>query len=307
MADSNSHFEIRYEFIFPDQSRDTHLLRFDRETFEYLDRETDGPEWTRLEREQCPNCPLSTEDTTHCPAALTISPFMERWSKLFSFEEVQVEVSTSERTIIKKTSVQHAFGSLLGLLLSTSGCPRLSFLRPMGRFHLPFADEAETVYRATSMHLLSLYFRQEDGEELEFGFDELVEQYRELQIVNSHLAARVRSTSEKDGVLNAVVLLDALAHALPYSISEKLAGLRSFFVGLNGESASGAGEEGVPEKGSQEAQGFQGSRGSQEAQGFQGSRRSQESQGESQKASPDKSLQKSEAQIDVQMKALKGQ
>lgn len=229
MVEQRPPVEIRYDFIFPDGTRDTHRLRFDPLTFELLDRPSEGPDWTLLERQRCPNCTLSSAETRHCPAALAISPYMERWSRLFSFEAVRVEVTTDTRTVVKDTSVQRAFGSLLGLLLATSGCPRMDFLRPMARFHLPFADELETVYRAASMHLLAHHFRRERGKDASFEFDDLVQSYRELQVVNAHLAARLRTTSEKDGVLNAVVLLDALARSLPPFIGEGLAELRGLF------------------------------------------------------------------------------
>ena len=42
------------------------------------------------------------------------------------------------------------FGNTLlvnGLIMATAGCPWTDRLRPMARFHLPFATEAETVYR----------------------------------------------------------------------------------------------------------------------------------------------------------------
>ena len=39
--------------------------------------------------------------------------------------------------------------------MATAGCPWTDRLRPMARFHLPFANEAETVYRSVSMYLLS--------------------------------------------------------------------------------------------------------------------------------------------------------
>lgn len=230
MVEQRPPVDIRYDFIFPDGTRDTHRLRFDSRTLELLDGATDGPDWTLLERQRCPNCPMSAEESRHCPAALAIAPYMERWSRLFSFEDVRVEVTTDSRTVVKDTSVQRAFGSLLGLLLATSGCPRTGFLRPMARFHLPFADEVETAYRATSMHLLAHYFRRERGEAVDFDFDDLVERYRELQVVNSHLAARLRATSEKDGVLNAVVLLDVLARTLPHFIDDRLKELRGWFL-----------------------------------------------------------------------------
>ena len=45
--------------------------------------------------------------------------------------------------------------SVLGLIMATAGCPWTDRFRPMARFHLPFASEAETVYRSVCMFLLA--------------------------------------------------------------------------------------------------------------------------------------------------------
>ena len=37
--------------------------------------------------------------------------------------------------------------------MALSGCPVLEQLKPMARFHLPFASVEETIYRAASMYL----------------------------------------------------------------------------------------------------------------------------------------------------------
>ncbi len=54
-----------------------------------------------------------------------------------------------------ETTAQQAMSSVLGLIMATAGCPWTDRLRPMARFHLPFASEAETVYRSVCMFLLA--------------------------------------------------------------------------------------------------------------------------------------------------------
>ncbi len=54
-----------------------------------------------------------------------------------------------------ETTAQQAMSSVLGLIMATAGCPWTDRLRPMARFHLPFASDAETLYRSISMFLLS--------------------------------------------------------------------------------------------------------------------------------------------------------
>jgi hypothetical protein len=45
--------------------------------------------------------------------------------------------------------------------VATSGCRYTAYFKPMARFHLPFANEEETAYRAISMYLLSQRFLNE--------------------------------------------------------------------------------------------------------------------------------------------------
>ena len=75
---------------------------------------------------------------------------LEPLKTLVSFDTVGVTVTQAERTVYAETSAQQAMSSVLGLIMATSGCPWTDHLRPMARFHLPFASEAETVYRSVS-------------------------------------------------------------------------------------------------------------------------------------------------------------
>ena len=86
---------------------------------------------------------------------------LEPLKALVSFDTVGVTVLQSERTVYVETTAQQAMSSVLGLIMATAGCPWTDRLRPMARFHLPFANEAETLYRSVSMFLLS---REIDGD-----------------------------------------------------------------------------------------------------------------------------------------------
>ena len=59
--------------------------------------------------------------------------------------------------------VQMGVSSLLGVIMTTSGCPIMAQLKPMVRFHLPFASLEETIFRMVSMHLVAQYLRHQDG------------------------------------------------------------------------------------------------------------------------------------------------
>jgi len=120
----------------------------------------DLPPWTRLECEQCANCPLSTADTEYCPMAVRLVPLIELFGKVRSYDEVTARVDSDERTVTKRTSVQRVLRSLMGLLSASSDCPHVDFLKPMAHFHLPFSTTEETVYRVVSTYLLAQYFLQ---------------------------------------------------------------------------------------------------------------------------------------------------
>ena len=81
---------------------------------------------------------------------------LEPLKALVSFDTVGVTVVQAERTVHAETTAQQAMSSVLGLIMATAGCPWTDRLRPMARFHLPFASEVETLYRSVSMFLLSL-------------------------------------------------------------------------------------------------------------------------------------------------------
>ncbi len=83
--------------------------------------------------------------------------------KYLSHGSVLATVEAPGCTIQKRTTLQDAVGSLMGVLSATSGCPRFSFLEPMAGFHLPFANEQETIYRAVSTYLLAQFLVGQHG------------------------------------------------------------------------------------------------------------------------------------------------
>lgn len=92
-----------------------------------------------------------------------------------------MQPATTERTVSAETSAQQGLGSLLGLIMATSGCPHTVFFKPMARFHLPFSNESETIYRAVSMYLLSQYFTTREGAPIDAGLDGLRDIYDKIQ------------------------------------------------------------------------------------------------------------------------------
>ena len=187
------------------------------------------PDWSRLDVHQCRVCPLNVQSSTHCPAALAFVDILEEFGPLLSFTEVEVTVVTSERTVTSKTSVQRALSSLVGLSMATSGCPILARFKPMARFHLPLATREETMFRSVGAYLLGQYFLKQRGQTPDLELRGLRETYDLIHNVNVGLADRLREIPAGDAHLNALVILDLFAHALPSSIDEGLAELEHMF------------------------------------------------------------------------------
>jgi hypothetical protein len=99
----------------------------------------------------------------------------------------------------------------------------------MARFHLPLADTAETIYRATSMYLLAQYFKKKNGKEGELDFSGLEIIYQNMQILNASIAQRLRDSTQTDSSVNALVLLDVFAQSLPFALKESLEELELLF------------------------------------------------------------------------------
>ncbi len=211
--------KITYRFFTAEAGKIVVDLQFDDSTFTLLiPPSTPRPEWTRLAYERCINCPLPDEET-HCPAALALATFLPEFKEKPSYEKAVVEVDTPNRVIVSKTTFQSGMASLVGLVCASSGCPRTRFLRPMARFHLPFSDDRETVFRSLSSHLLGLFITSRlANRKPDLSLDQLKADYQELSIVNSALAERMRSAVSRDAALNAVIILDSFAVITPENI-----------------------------------------------------------------------------------------
>ncbi|SCA55705.1 conserved hypothetical protein [Candidatus Terasakiella magnetica] len=222
---------ITYKF-FAAKEEVVHIdLNFDDHTFQIQpDPAVEKPSWAKLEHQKCSNCPLGA-DVEWCPTAVSIAQFLPHFTEKFSYEKTVIEVETPLRSIITKSTFQTGIASLLGLVCATSGCPHTKFLRPLARFHLPFANEQETVFRALAANLLAQYVENSNnGGQKALNFDELNKNYAQLSIVNGFLAERLRDGVERDAALNAVIILDGLALITPENTDGSFEDLEDVFV-----------------------------------------------------------------------------
>jgi len=212
-----------YRFLFNNGKTLSFEINLDSETLEYVAEEDFAPtQISKLDYHQCPNCPLDEKEHLYCPVARNLEHILRKFKDIVSYEKVTVLVETFDRTYSTQTSVQHGLSSLMGILMVSSGCPLLGKLKPMVRFHLPFANLEETIFRSASTYLLGQFIRYKKGEQPDWDMEGLVRIYHEIEDVNASLANRVRSLVGRDAHINALIALDVFAKELPQTIRESL-------------------------------------------------------------------------------------
>ena len=219
---------IRYRFDLPDGSQQFLDLEFDAADFKLRTSAIEPkPFWTELNFKQCANCPLKAPEHTHCPSAVHMAPAIASLKEFVSYDKLGVTVIQAERTIYAEVSAQRAMSSVLGLIMATSGCPWTDRLRPMARFHLPFATEAETLYRSVSMFLMARELKLVS----EGGYEALHTLYDNLHVVNRDMSRRLGAATRTDPARNAMALLDVYAVLLPMALEGSLAEFAPLFDG----------------------------------------------------------------------------
>ena len=221
---------IIYKFKLPIGIEECFKLDIHPEKIELIKEATDSaPDWAALDFKQCTNCTLDSQTHRFCPLALRLAPIVERFQNIISYEELDVEIVMEHRRTFHRTSAQRGLSSLMGLVMATSGCPHTVFFKPMARFHLPLASEEETIYRAASMYLLAQYFHKKSGGDPDFQLRGLKQIYMNLQKVNRSVAERLRAAAKTDSSVNAVIMLDMYAKAVPYVIEESIEEIQYLF------------------------------------------------------------------------------
>ena len=184
----------------------------------------DLPEWTRLEADKCPHCPLPDAPGARCPAAADLVPVVEKFSALSSIDRTHVVVVTPQYEAHKRTDTQTALGALMGLILATSACPLLGRMRPLAHMHMPFATPTEMVYRIVSMHLMGCHLR---GEPL--GLDGLDRLFSDIERLNHAFSARLNRAVQRDAGINALLALHSHSMLASMTIEPEIENIRAWF------------------------------------------------------------------------------
>ncbi len=226
-------YQFRYVFNFQEKSVKEYIIRLDPVSLALIrdDADQDLADWTRLDYEQCDCCPLSPEAHPRCPIAVNLMELVDEFKEVFSYHDCRVVCETMERTYSKKTSVMEGLSAIFGVIMATSDCPVMEFLKPMARFHLPFSTIEETTVRTASMYLLAQYFRHRNKPGMNFDFSILEKHYTKVQQVNEGLLKRINSVSSEDADKNAIITLHSLSQFLSMEIDYSLGGVESVFAG----------------------------------------------------------------------------
>ncbi len=226
-------FEFHYHFQFADGSAKDYDISLDPNTLSLISAKpvAKAPEWVHLHYNQCRECPLEPSTQPCCPIALNIMDLVEAFKSVISYKDCLVICETHQRTYSKQTSVMEGLSAIFGIIMATSDCPVMEFLKPMARFHLPFASVEETTVRTASMYLLAQYYKYKDQPEFKFDFGKLERHYQKVQMVNEGLLARIKSISSEDADKNAIVTLHSLSQFLSMEMDISLSGLAHYFMG----------------------------------------------------------------------------
>jgi hypothetical protein len=222
---------ISYNFKFAGQRPDIEfLVLLDKKTLIALPPEESSEQpWTRLEFHQCPICPLKPVEVKNCPIAYNISGLIEKFKLLISFDMVETYVNVEERCYYKRDTVQQGLRSILGIYLASSGCPHMKILKPMVRFHLPFASMDESLYRHVTSYLLQQYFEYTSGKRPDIDLQEMKRKNELVDQVNRGIIDRIEGFVEGDANKNALVILNTLGMIIKFGIDERLEQFKHLF------------------------------------------------------------------------------
>ena len=203
---------ISYSFVLESGKTIRFALQLDRGSLALQAEAIESvPAWAALSFHRCANCPLDEAQHQACPVAANLVGIVTQFADLVSYDQAKVVVETEERTCLKETTVQQGLSSILGIVMVTSGCPVLEYLKPMVRFHLPFASVQETIFRMTSMYLVAQYLLAQQGKAHSLELAPLAQVYAEVGKVNREFSQRLLHAAKRDANVNALVELDSFA------------------------------------------------------------------------------------------------
>lgn len=225
-------FVIRYVFDQKGGNVGIYELYFDLQSLSVIRREPrEPPSWAKLHVSKCAHCPLDEKLKPHCPIGVNLADLVEHFKDTASYARVSVTVTTEARQYRKEVPIQEGLFSIFELLMVTSGCPKMNFLRPLARFHLPFSTIEETIVRNVSIYLLGQYFLHKRGGTADLDLRGLKEKYDETGKVYLGLIDRIKTIIKSgDANQNTITTLDTFAKLLSMALKKDLEKYAHFFI-----------------------------------------------------------------------------
>jgi hypothetical protein len=222
MCNSNDKIFFNYKFKFNNNIKKEFNVKLDPKTMNLMRTPTGPfPEWAKLNYFKCPNCTLDEIKHLWCPVAANLAELVDFFRDMISYDEVDLQIQCNERDYFKHTTLQQGISSLIGIYMVTSGCRIMEKMKPMVRYHLPFASMWETGYRVLSTYLLAQYFLYKRGKQPDWDLKYLVDIYADIQTVNKCISQRLNQMKNLDATLNALIKLDMFAKRISISIDKE--------------------------------------------------------------------------------------
>jgi hypothetical protein len=216
-------FTLDFLFQFKNGKEKRINIRIDEETLNLIrPQHKVPPKWAEIEDFLCPHCPIDKSKYKYCPLAVNLNDVISDFTEFRSYEEVDITIQTKERTYYKNTSMQSGLGSLLGIVMVANDCPVLGKLKPMMKYHLPFATLEETDYRILSMYMLAQFVILKKGGEPDWEMENLKDLYEDIKILNQNVSKQLSKIESKDAIVNAVVILNNFAEHLTFLLGKNM-------------------------------------------------------------------------------------
>ena len=222
--------EFLYVFTFPNGHKVEFEIEIDPKSKSIVEPFALPSEFAKMAQYdfyRCSNCANNGTHGSNCPVAHNLVAVAAPFKDNKSFDPVRVEVISPQRSYVKECSIQQGLQSLFGIVMAASGCQHLEFLAPMAIFHLPFADENETMFRVVGLYLLERYFSAPDEV---LSLEGLHRRYKRIEQVNKGIADRIGALESQDAGKNALVILDTYIKMFSLEYERGLERMRDFFA-----------------------------------------------------------------------------
>jgi len=211
-----------YSFEFPDGESKSFEILLKAGDLIRIREDREYPEWAKLESFRCSHCPLPVGSQEYCPVATSLTGMLTEFKDRKSYDTVMVSVESPNRIYKKNASLQSGVSAMLGIYMVSSGCPVMGKLKPMLRFHLPFASLEETQTRVMALYALGQFLVAKQNGKFDWDMKGLAKIYEDVRLLNKNVSQKIANRENYDTNINSLVILDNFADYVTFTIDEKL-------------------------------------------------------------------------------------